>query len=106
MSGIKTADLEMGLYKQLYFPFERGVFLNILIVEDEKNTRNSLEDYIRHFGLAFQRIWTAENGRQAFEIFEKEHPEIVLTDIRMPGGDGIELACKIYEKDRSTVIIF
>ena len=106
MSGIKTADLEMGLYKQLYFPFERGVFLNILIVEDEKNTRNSLEDYIRHFGLAFQRIWTGENGRQAFEIFEKEHPEIVLTDIRMPGGDGIELACKIYEKDRSTVIIF
>lgn len=75
-------------------------------MEDEKNTRNSLEDYIRHFGLAFQRIWTAENGRQAFEIFEKEHPEIVLTDIRMPGGDGIELACKIYEKDRSTVIIF
>ena len=80
--------------------------MNILIVEDEKNTRNSLEDYIRHFGLAFERIWTAENGRQAFEIFEKEHPEIVLTDIRMPGGDGIELACKIYEKDRSTVIIF
>ena len=53
---------------------------NVLIVEDEKNTRNSLEDYIRHFGLAFQRIWTAENGRQAFEIFEKEHPEIVLSE--------------------------
>ena len=80
--------------------------MNILIVEDEKNTRNSLEDFIRHFDLPFEQVWTAENGRQAFEIYEREHPEIVLTDIRMPGGSGIELAGKIYEKDRSTAIIF
>ena len=80
--------------------------LTILIVEDEKNTRISLTECIRGFGFAFQKILLAENGKQAVDIFKRERPEIVVTDIRMPGGSGIELAEKIYEIDRHTAIIF
>lgn len=80
--------------------------MKILIVEDEKNTRNSLTECIRRFGLDFDRILMAENAAQALLIFEKEHPEIVVTDIRMPGESGMELAEKIRESDRNTQIIF
>ncbi len=80
--------------------------MHILIVEDEKNTRVALTECIRGFGFAFEKILVAENGKQAVEIFEKERPEIIVTDIRMPGGSGIELAEKIYATDRQAAIIF
>lgn len=80
--------------------------MKILIVEDEKNTRNSLTECIRRFGLGFEKILMAKNAEQAFHIFEAERPEIVVTDIRMPGGSGMELAEKIREADRNAQIIF
>lgn len=80
--------------------------MKILIAEDEKNTRDALAECVRGFGLGFEKILLAQNGRQAFDIFEQERPEIVITDIRMPGGSGTELAERIYWKDGNTAIIF
>ena len=80
--------------------------MKILIAEDEKNTRNALAECVRGFGFGFEKILLAQNGRQAFALFEKERPEIVITDIRMPGGSGTELAERIYRKDGNTAIIF
>lgn len=80
--------------------------MKILIVEDETNTRNSLTECIRCFGLGFDKILMAENAAEAFSVFETERPEIVVTDIRMPGGSGMELAEKIHETDRNVQIIF
>lgn len=80
--------------------------MKILVVEDEKNTQNALVDCIRNFGMAFDNILVAENGTQAYAVFEREKPQIIITDIRMPGGSGLELAGRIYERDRNVAIIF
>lgn len=80
--------------------------MKILIAEDERNTRNALAECVRGFGFCFEQILLAQNGRQAFALFEKERPEIVITDIRMPGGDGMELAERIYRMDGNAAIIF
>jgi YesN/AraC family two-component response regulator len=50
-------------------------------------------------------VLTAENGTDGLRLFEKEKAPIVVTDIKMPGIDGIELLRRIKEMDRMTEVI-
>ncbi|PXF56561.1 MAG: histidine kinase [Deltaproteobacteria bacterium] len=50
-------------------------------------------------------VLTAENGKSGLELFEKEAPPIVLTDVKMPGIDGIEVLKKIKEISPETEVI-
>ena len=61
---------------------------NILVVDDESIVRESLRDWLEDSGY---RVFTAESGSQALEILERERMGIVITDLVMPGMDGIEL---------------
>ncbi len=58
---------------------------SILIVDDERNTRNILERFLR----ASYDVTLAEDGERALNILKKNNFDIVLTDLRMPGVDGI-----------------
>lgn len=70
----------------------------ILIVDDEEDLREILcED----FSLLGATVFTAPNGRDAYEIAVREMPDVVLSDVRMPGGDGVELLKKIRETNRA-----
>ena len=69
--------------------------LNLIIVDDEKTTRDSLESYIPWKELGIDRVATAKNGVAALELAEKLPPDIILSDVRMPKMDGIELAINI-----------
>jgi len=60
----------------------------ILVADDEAIVRESLRDWLSDCGY---QIFTAENGHQALEIIERERLSIVITDLVMPGMDGIEL---------------
>ena len=60
----------------------------ILVVDDEAIIRDSLRDWLSDAGY---QVFTAENGHQALEIIEKERLGIVISDLVMPGMDGIEL---------------
>jgi signal transduction histidine kinase/FixJ family two-component response regulator len=51
------------------------------------------------------RLLTAENGEEALAVFRQSVPDIVLTDIKMPGMDGIELLRKIKEESPDTEVI-
>ena len=66
----------------------------ILLVDDEEGIRKvlgiSLSDSV-------YKVSTAASGEEALRIFRKMTPPIVLTDIKMPGMDGIELLQKIKE---------
>ena len=74
----------------------------ILLVDDEEGIRKVLDIYLSDSGF---KVFTAETGREALDIFRKMRPPIVLTDIKMPGMDGIELLQKIKEESPDTEVI-
>ena len=71
--------------------------LKILIVDDEVVSRKTLEVFIRKLGYD---VAVASDGKEAFEIWKKENPRIVITDWEMPGMDGLELIDKIRSAQR------
>jgi signal transduction histidine kinase len=74
----------------------------ILIVDDEPDIREVLAISLEDMGY---RTVAAENAAAAFERFQEEHPQIVVTDIKMPGGDGIGLLRKIKHENTETEVI-
>lgn len=77
----------------------------VLIVEDEVFVRLGIRMSVEWEKLDMQVIADVSNGQQALEIYEREHPDIVLTDIRMPIMDGMELIRRIRENDLETRIV-
>jgi len=74
----------------------------ILLADDEEGIRKVLGISLTDSGYD---VITAENGEEALEIFRRVKPSIVLTDIKMPGMDGIELLQKIKQEDPDTEVI-
>ena len=75
---------------------------SVLIVDDEPDIRDVLAIALQDMGY---RTLEAENAARAFEIFQADNPQIVVTDIKMPGGDGIELLRKIKHENPETEVI-
>jgi len=74
----------------------------ILLVDDEKDVRDVLNLSLSDMGYD---VFEAENGDEALHIFKKTNPSIVLTDIKMPGMDGIELLRKIKHENPEVEVI-
>ena len=74
----------------------------ILIVDDEEDIRVVLKISLSDLGY---EVYTAENGEEALRIIQEVTPPIVLTDIRMPVMDGIELLRRIKQDDPETEVI-
>jgi len=64
----------------------------LLIVEDDPDIRNLLDTTLTFRGY---RVVSAQNGREALDIAQKEHPEIVVADIMMPELDGFGLVHRL-----------
>ena len=76
--------------------------VNILIVDDEAELRNLLA---RILELEGYRVFTAENGTSALKKVDQEIIHVVITDVQMPGMDGIELIEKIKKQSPTTEVI-
>jgi PAS domain S-box-containing protein len=75
----------------------------ILLIDDEPDIVRVLSMSLKADGYD---VIPAHSGMEGIEVFEKEKPEIVLTDIKMPGMDGIEVLKKVKSiEPRSEVII-
>lgn len=74
----------------------------ILVIDDEKPTLSMFQMFLKVYGFT---VYTAENGEQGLKIFQKENPSIVITDIKMPGMDGLEVLKKIKEISPATEVI-
>ncbi|MCP3775105.1 response regulator [Paenibacillus sp. MZ04-78.2] len=77
----------------------------LMLVEDEEDVREGILreiDWARH---GFEVIETAENGQEAAELFERQVPDVVVTDIRMPFMDGLQLAAWIRQRHEATKIV-
>jgi PAS domain S-box-containing protein len=76
----------------------------VLLVDDEEGIRKVVSIALKDAGY---EVWTAENGEQALDVFRRQQPPLVLTDIKMPGMDGIEVLRRIkaMETDSEVIII-
>ncbi|MBD2867325.1 response regulator transcription factor [Paenibacillus arenilitoris] len=77
----------------------------LLLVEDQALFRKGLRKMIEDHALGWTVVGEAENGQAALELIEALRPNLVLTDIRMPGMDGIELAERIQAMHADTDVI-
>lgn len=77
--------------------------INILIVDDEKSIRETLKIIFKNLDY---RVFTAQDGFEAINIIKSNIIDIMVTDLRMPGMDGIELMQKALEIDSSIETIF
>jgi len=75
----------------------------ILIVDDEPDVRKVLKDMARRV-LRFD-AWEASDGREALMLFREMQPDVVLSDIRMPGMDGISLLKSIKNERPNVPVI-
>lgn len=73
----------------------------ILIVDDESGVRESLTMILKDQ----YRVLSAENGKEALTLFERECPHLVLLDIILPEIDGISILKRIREMDVSTPVV-
>ena len=64
----------------------------LLIIDDDEVVRASLAAYLEDSGF---QVLQAENGLQGLEMFEREQPDLVICDLRMPQVDGLELIRRI-----------
>ncbi len=74
----------------------------ILVIDDEKTTLKMFRLFLDLYGYD---IHTAESGEEGLEVFEREKPGIILTDIKMPGMDGIEVLKEIKRRAPETEVI-
>lgn len=79
--------------------------LKLIIVEDEDMIRETLSTSIDWNSIGVELAGTCRDGIEAYHMIIDENPSIVLTDIRMPGMNGLELIEKISETDIITEFI-
>ncbi|WP_438446067.1 response regulator transcription factor [Gorillibacterium sp. sgz5001074] len=77
----------------------------VLLVDDEKIILNGISRIVNWEACGTELAGTARNGLEAFDFIGQSAPDIVISDIRMPGMDGLELAAKIRERHPEIKII-
>ncbi|HEY0713232.1 MAG TPA: response regulator, partial [Polyangia bacterium] len=75
---------------------------SILIVDDEANARTALAELLREEGYTVE---TAADGFKALGKLEETPPDLVLTDLKMPGMGGVELLEKVKGIDDEIVVV-
>lgn len=74
----------------------------ILVVDDDQSIRDTLSNYLKRQEYD---VHSAENGVEALEKIKKNNPDLIITDVRMPEMDGLELLSKVKEIDSHIQVI-
>ena len=74
----------------------------VLVVDDEANARTALVELLRDEGYGVE---TAADGFKALGKMAEFAPDLVLTDLKMPGMDGLQLLAKLREADPDLPVI-
>ena len=77
----------------------------LLLVDDEEEVTQIIAKKVKWNELGFSVVGHANNGLKALEMLEEIQPDVVMTDIRMPYMDGLELCGQIREKYPATKLV-
>ncbi len=78
---------------------------SLLLVEDEKNILYGMKNVLACTLNRLSEVLTAENGKEALDVIEMAHPDMIITDLRMPEMDGIALVKEIRARQYTMPII-
>ncbi len=76
--------------------------IKLLIVEDDNVIRSIYQRVLQN---TVANILVAENGEEGYNIFLKENPDLILTDIKMPIMNGLDMINKIREENKAVRIL-
>jgi PAS domain S-box-containing protein len=82
--------------------FENLKKLSLLSVEDDDSTRDELEFFLKN---KVKELYVAKNGQEGFDSFEKNKPDLIITDIQMPIMNGIKMVKLIKEINQTIPIV-
>lgn len=77
----------------------------VILVDDEEEVIDVIERKIHWDMLGFDVVGSANNGVKALELVEKLQPDVVITDIKMPYMDGLELSSRLNNDYQNIHII-
>lgn len=75
---------------------------SLLLAEDEQNLR---ESFTKVLLLYVGKVYTASDGEEAFSLYKEKHPDIIITDVKMPKINGVELIKRIRKENQEIPII-
>lgn len=76
--------------------------IKVLYVEDDDIARENGIEYLENY---FENIYEARDALSALKLYEKEEPDIIITDIEMPKLNGLEFIKRVRQKDKKTQVI-
>lgn len=79
-----------------------GKKISILVVDDEDSVRDSLTNWFLEDGF---QVESAENAKKALQLLEHTQYDIILSDIKMPGMDGLEMLKRIKTLKPEAIVI-
>lgn len=77
----------------------------VMIADDEPIMRQALQTLTNWEALDCQVVYTAANGQEILDNLENARPDIIVTDIRMPEADGIQIARYVWEHELQAKVI-
>ena len=81
---------------------EEGSSLSILVIDDDPDILGSIRQYLEDRG---HRVFLAHTGEEGLRTLEKEPIDIVITDVKMPGMDGLEVLRRVKSEKPTTGVI-
>jgi len=75
---------------------------SLLLAEDEQNLR---ESFTKVLLLYVGKVYTAADGEEAFVLYKEKHPDILITDVKMPKLNGVDLIKRIRKENQEIPII-
>lgn len=79
--------------------------LKLMIVDDEPFVRNALRTGVVWEKYGYEVVATCQDGQEALDMMPSMQPDIILTDVRMPFMNGMELAEKMHERYPEIIVI-
>jgi DNA-binding NtrC family response regulator len=83
---------------------DTGAVPTILVTEDDRNMRELILAVLAESSMQF-RVASAENAHEAMDFLENNDAAVVLTDLRMPGADGLDLLKFVKSRDPQTQVV-